>query len=129
MFFEYFENLRHKSVEARKRFAFMFTVLFTSVIVFIYLLSIFFTKIATRDLNNEGDKEDKDTVLQEFNETNPFLDNPDVNSLKKDEWRENFNEASSSDDSVFLENASTTIERSMSTSSKKTFSKDLPIPF
>ncbi len=129
MFFEYFENLRHKSVEARKRFAVTFTVILTAIIVFIYLLSIFFTKIATKDLSREDGKENKDTILQDFNEANPFLDNPDVNSLKNDVWRKDFEEVSSDDNSVVSEDGSTATATDKSTSSENAFSGDLPIPF
>ncbi len=110
MFFEYFEDLRGRPVEARKRFAFVFTFVVTGCIIFIYGLSIFFTKIATKPSENDFVKDKKETTLDRFNDSNKFLENPNVNGTKKENWRNDFDSIYSDDletatTSTLLENA------------------------
>ncbi len=101
MLFEYIENLRKKSPEARKTFAFAFTFGVTGLIVAIWIGIMLINNFGRRPVGNQ-DLEQKtiDTKVQNvstqdlFNDSNVFLNDPDSNSSvnsQNDDWVKQLN--------------------------------------
>lgn len=80
MLLEYIENLRSKSKDARKRYAILFSIIVTGVVVFIWIIGIFLGSYGMRPPESERvqDSAQSDTetesVSDMFNSANPFLD-------------------------------------------------------
>ncbi len=81
MFFEYFEDVRKRSPEARKAYAISFASITTGVIVFVWLITLFFGggwKLLNLNKDNGGLNKDKQLMpvkdsAKMFNSSNMFL--------------------------------------------------------
>jgi len=74
MFFEFFETLRNKPKEVRKRYAFLISFTATAVVVLVWVAGILLTNFGSRDLQkNTPQKEEEVTTKTLFDQSNTFL--------------------------------------------------------
>lgn len=91
MFFEYFENLRSKPKDVRKRYALGLSSAFTFFVVLIWLTSLFLGSLGSRGTEKETADATKEpeTTTTLFEKANSFVDDTSGSGdLLDEEWTE-----------------------------------------
>lgn len=98
MFLEYFDTLREKPKDVRKRYAFFFTSLITGFIVLVWIGTIIVTNYGSRPPETLATDEEQEevSVTKLFNSSNAFIEgeieftNNDSAWEEEDVWEQEF---------------------------------------
>ena len=126
MFFEYFEDVRRRSPEARKAYAISFASIITGIIVFIWLVTLFLGhggELLNKD-NGNVDKDKPSSIKDStkmFNSSNMFLkdDMESIKIPKKNNLNYDTYEINQSSSSIVVSGMSTTSTSSTTNTKQK----------
>ena len=92
MFLEYFDNLREKPKDVRKRYALFFTCILTGLIVLIWVGSILISNYGSRSpdsgtvtVDTDGNGQVTDTTTL-FNSSNTFMEDGGADFSEQNNW-------------------------------------------
>ncbi len=125
MFFEYFEDVRKRSPEARKAYAVSFASIATGIIVFIWLVTLFLGHGGELLNKNNNDGKDGHTSIKDstkmFNSSNMFLkdDMEDIKIPKKNNLNYDTYDINQSSASIVANGVSTTSTSSATNTKQK----------
>ena len=113
MFLEYFDNLREKPKDVRKRYAFFFTSVLTGLIVLIWIGGILISNYGSRspdsgvDTDGNGQTEDITTL---FNSSNTFMEEGSTDFDAQNTWEMELQSSLQSESKVKKERATSSQE-------------------